>query len=84
MVRYYKPLSSPLGLGLTVRCLVFARGFAVDHDSTANIDPANISHWIKAGKLVCAFNRFVASDPRVIVTVLPFFDGVSEICLKQL
>lgn len=84
MVRYFKPPYAPLALkALTNLGLVFARGFTIDHESTANIDPANIAHWTKAGELVSAFNRFVAEDSRVIVTVLPFFDGVSEICLRQ-
>ena len=47
----------------------------------ANIDPARKGHWIEAGRLVRDFNEYVAKEPRVKVTVLPFFDGVSEICL---
>lgn len=69
---------------LTIYCAVFARGFAVDVKNTSNIDPANIDHWIQAGRLVDEFNSFVANDPRLNVTVFPFFDGVSEISLKQL
>lgn len=67
---------------LTARSAVFARGFAVDNDNTANIDPAKIDHWIEAGKLVTEFNSFVAGDKRISVIMLPFFDGISEIRWK--
>jgi hypothetical protein len=59
--------------------LVFARGFAVSQEETANIDTNDIPHWVEAGELVRQFNSFVAGDPRVHVTMLPFFDGLSEI-----
>ncbi len=62
---------------------VFARGFAVDMHNMANIDPAARDHWMEAGKLVQDFNSFVANDPRILVTMLPFFDGISEIRLKN-
>lgn len=62
---------------------VFARGFAVDSHNIANIEPALIAHWIEAGELVRDFNSFVTADPRVTVTMLPFFDGISEIRLKS-
>ena len=67
---------------LTVPSIVFARGFAVDSDNKANIDPAEINHWIDAGKLVTEFNSFVAGDPRISVIMWPIFDGISEICWK--
>ncbi|KXT18078.1 hypothetical protein AC579_4530 [Pseudocercospora musae] len=63
---------------------VFARGFAVSSGNTANLpEPLNLGHWEDAGLLVREFNDFVASDRRVDVTVLPIFDGVSEIRLKR-
>ena len=61
---------------------MFARGFAVDRQNVANIDPATLDHWINAGGLVREFNTFVANDPRISVTMLPFFDGISEITWK--
>ena len=62
---------------------VFARGFAVSTENTANIDPTRLDHWIEAGRLVKDFNSFIAGDVRVTVAILPFFDGISEIRLKQ-
>ena len=62
--------------------IVFARGFAVDDGNTANIDAAKRDHWANAGRLVNDFNHFVAKDPRVVVSVFPFFDGISEIALS--
>jgi len=62
---------------------VFARGFAVDTSNLANIDSTKINHWIDSGKLVNDFNSYVAKNPCVSVTLLPFFDGISEIRLKD-
>lgn len=61
---------------------VFARGFVVG-ESPANIDGARLDHWNEAGKLVVDFNAYIAADPRITVTIWPFFDGISEIKLKH-
>ena len=61
---------------------VFARGFVLDAENMANIDPTEQAHFIDSGKLVDEFNTFVANDRRVKVTTLPFFDGISEISLS--
>ncbi|CAI7592951.1 unnamed protein product [Penicillium viridicatum] len=61
---------------------VFARGFVVG-ESPANIDRARLDHWNEAGKLVVDFNAYIAADPRITVTIWPFFDGISEIKLKH-
>lgn len=63
--------------------IVFARGFIVESQNTANIDAARIGHWIEAGEIVRNFNSFVATDPRITVSMLPFFDGISEIRLAS-
>jgi len=67
---------------LTFWAAVFARGFAVDSENVANIDSAKTEHWTEAGSMVREFNTFVASDARICVTMLPFFDGISEIRMK--
>lgn len=52
-------------------------------ENLVNIDHARLDHWNEAGRIVDDFNAFVATDTRVLVTVWPFFDGISEIRLKS-
>lgn len=58
---------------------VFARGFVSGIDALANIEPSTVGHWMKAGALMRAFNAFVKNEARVVVSIVPIFDGVSEI-----
>ncbi|OIW29125.1 S-adenosyl-L-methionine-dependent methyltransferase [Coniochaeta ligniaria NRRL 30616] len=60
---------------------VFARGFVIG-EARGNIDPAKLDHWKQSGQVVLDFNAFVAADPRVTVTIWPFFDGIAEIKLR--
>lgn len=62
---------------------VFARGFVSGVDALANIDPNTVGHWRNAGTLMREFNAFVNNDARVIVSIVPIFDGVSEIRWKN-
>lgn len=39
-------------------------------------------YWVECGTALRNFNRFVAHDSRVDVTMLPLFDGVSMIKWK--
>lgn len=62
---------------------VFARGFVVDKNNSANIDPLELDRWVQAGELMQAFNRALMDDPRIDVTLLPIFDGVSRVRWKR-
>ncbi|KAH7378293.1 S-adenosyl-L-methionine-dependent methyltransferase [Pyrenochaeta sp. MPI-SDFR-AT-0127] len=62
---------------------IFARGFVSDVDALANIEPSTVGHWRKAGALMRDFNAFVKNEARVTVSIVPIFDGVSEIRWKH-
>lgn len=40
------------------------------------------SYWTECGKALRKFNEYVVNDPRVDVTMLPLFDGISLIKWK--
>lgn len=63
--------------------VVFARGFVCGVDALANIEPSTVGHWRKAGALMRDFNAFIKNEARVVVSMVPIFDGVSEICWKH-
>ncbi|KAI9870081.1 MAG: hypothetical protein M1830_004707 [Pleopsidium flavum] len=76
-----KKLLSPNGIILCDN--VFARGLTFGKDSfNPYLDNAVRPYWTDCGKALDQFNTFVASDPRVDVTMLPLFDGVSQIKWK--
>jgi predicted O-methyltransferase YrrM len=62
---------------------VFARGFVSDIDAWANIELSTVGHWRKAGAMMKKFNAFIKNDARVVVSVVPMFEGVSEIRYKH-
>lgn len=62
---------------------VFARGLTVGKDVSPSLSNAVRPYWTACGQALQQFNAFVASDPRVDVTVLPLFDGISQIKWKE-
>ena len=40
-------------------------------------------YWTACGKALAQFNSYVVNDPRVDVTVVPVFDGISQIKWKS-
>jgi hypothetical protein len=78
------PVSCTLSLeGLFGTCLivVLSRGLVVD-DSEANPYHKQDFRLVNA-KAMKDFNEYVASEPRVEVVVLPLFDGLGLIRLKD-
>ncbi|MCJ1360923.1 hypothetical protein MMC16_000018 [Acarospora aff. strigata] len=75
-----KKLLSPTGIILCDN--VFARGLTIAEDVNPHLDPKVRDYWLACGKALAHFNTYVASDPRVDVTMLPVFDGVSQIKWK--
>ncbi|KAI9835616.1 MAG: hypothetical protein M1837_003705, partial [Sclerophora amabilis] len=73
-------LLSPNGIILCDN--VFARGLTIGKDTNPHLDDAVRPYWTECGKALDHFNKYVASDPRVDVTMLPLFDGVSQIKWK--
>lgn len=62
---------------------VFARGLTVGKDVSPSLSNAVRPYWTACGQALQQFNTFVVSDPRVDVTVLPLFDGISQIKWKE-
>jgi len=61
---------------------IFARGMTISTAANQELDNAVRPYWTECGKALRTFNDFVVSDPRVDVTMLPVFDGVSMIKWK--
>ncbi len=62
--------------------VVFARGLTIGEDINPHLESSKREYWLACGKALDHFNRYVASDDRVDVTMLPVFDGVSQIKWK--
>jgi predicted O-methyltransferase YrrM len=62
---------------------VFARGLTLGKDMNPSLSNAVRPYWTACGRALAKFNEFVANDGRVDVTVLPLFDGVSQIKWKD-
>ncbi|MCJ1367963.1 hypothetical protein MMC16_007101 [Acarospora aff. strigata] len=62
---------------------VFARGLTVGKDVSPSLSNAVRPYWTACGRALARFNEFVVNDGRVDVTVLPLFDGVSQIKWKE-
>ncbi|KAI9716370.1 MAG: hypothetical protein M1812_005437 [Candelaria pacifica] len=61
---------------------VFARGMTISTSANPELDNNVRPYWTECGKALRKFNDFVVSDPRVDVTMLPLFDGVTMIKWK--
>lgn len=61
---------------------VFARGMTISENANPYLLDNVRSYWTKCGQALEKFNSYVASDLRVDVTILPLFDGVSQIKWK--
>ena len=61
---------------------VFARGMTISNKANPYLLDDVRSYWTKCGQALDQFNSYIANDPRVDVTVIPVFDGVSQIKWK--
>lgn len=61
---------------------VFARGMTISTSANPELNNSVRSYWTECGKALQKFNKYVVNDPRVDVTMLPVFDGVSMIKWK--
>ncbi|KAL9036524.1 MAG: hypothetical protein Q9180_004252 [Flavoplaca navasiana] len=61
---------------------VFARGMTISTSANPDLDNSVRPYWTECGKALQKFNDYVVNDPRVDVTMLPVFDGVSMIKWK--
>lgn len=61
---------------------VFARGMTISTSANPELDNSVRPYWTECGKALQKFNEYVVNDPRVDVTMLPVFDGVSMIKWK--
>ncbi|KAK5628335.1 hypothetical protein RRF57_004050 [Xylaria bambusicola] len=85
----YKPIVAQIlarGLldeqGIMLVDNVFARGFVLGIQGSQNVAADTLDHWTEAGKIVQDFNDFLAASSSIRVTIMPFFDGIAEICLN--
>lgn len=62
---------------------VFAKGLTVGKDVSPTLSNAVRPYWTACGQALQQFNTYVVSDPRVDVTVLPLFKGISRIKWKD-
>ncbi|PGH33548.1 hypothetical protein GX50_03620 [[Emmonsia] crescens] len=62
---------------------VFARGMTISTSSNPTLSDSVRPYWTACGKALRQFNNAVIEDPRVDVVMLPVFDGVSFIKLKD-
>lgn len=67
---------------LLTGCTVFARGMTISEKANPYLLDDVRSYWTKCGQALDKFNSYIASDPRVDVTIIPVFDGVSQIKWK--
>ena len=63
--------------------LVFARGLTIGKDVSPSLSNAVRPYWTACGAALAQFNDFMVKDDRVDVTVLPLFDGISQIKWKS-
>ncbi|KAL8877427.1 MAG: hypothetical protein Q9192_008668 [Flavoplaca navasiana] len=68
--------------GVIVCDNVFARGMTISTSANPELDNSVRPYWTECGKALQKFNEYVVNDPRVDVTMLPVFDGVSMIKWK--
>ncbi|KAL8982147.1 MAG: hypothetical protein Q9205_003257 [Flavoplaca limonia] len=68
--------------GVIVCDNVFARGMTISTSANPDLDNSVRPYWTECGKALQKFNEYVVNDPRVDVTMLPVFDGVSMIKWK--
>jgi predicted O-methyltransferase YrrM len=68
--------------GLIVCDNVFARGLTFGEEGNSNL-VAKRGYWLECGRALDHFNRWVRSDERVDVVLLPLFDGVTLISWKR-
>lgn len=61
---------------------VFARGMTINENFNPYLPKSTRTYWVECGKALDKFNTYVANDPRIDVTMLPLFDGVSQIKWK--
>ncbi|KAL8728428.1 MAG: hypothetical protein Q9166_005390 [cf. Caloplaca sp. 2 TL-2023] len=61
---------------------IFARGMTISTSANPELDNRVRPYWTECGKALRKFNEFVVNDPRVDVTMLPLFDGISLIKWK--
>ena len=64
------------------RSVVFARGMTISTSANPVLANDVRPYWTECGKVLRKFNEYVLNDPRVDVTMLPLFDGVSMIKWK--
>ena len=70
-----------LPLGVALLMIVLSRGLVVDNTES---NPYQADDWRRRnGEAMKEFNDHVAKDPRVEVVVLPLFDGLGLIRLKD-
>ncbi|OJD20861.1 hypothetical protein ACJ73_07801 [Blastomyces percursus] len=69
--------------GLIMCDNVFARGMTISTASNPTLPDSVRPYWTACGKALRQFNNAVIEDPRVDVVMLPVFDGVSLIKLKD-
>ncbi|EEH46741.2 uncharacterized protein PADG_02839 [Paracoccidioides brasiliensis Pb18] len=69
--------------GLIMCDNVFARGMTISTSSNPILAGSSRSYWTECGKALRQFNAAVNQDPRIDVVMLPVFDGVSLIKLKN-
>lgn len=62
---------------------VFARGMTISTASNPTLPDSVRPYWTECGRALRHFNNAVIEDPRVDVVMLPVFDGVSFIKLKD-
>lgn len=54
----------------------------ISTSANPELDNSVRPYWTECGKALQKFNEYVVNDPRVDVTMLPVFDGVSMIKWK--
>ncbi|KAL2367739.1 hypothetical protein RJZ57_007894 [Blastomyces gilchristii] len=69
--------------GLIMCDNVFARGMTISPEFNPTLPDSVRPYWTACGKALRQFNNAVIEDPRVDVVMLPVFDGVSFIKLKD-
>lgn len=81
MVSFPTPVSQITSANLYSR-LVLLEGLVIDPSIVKNFPEEIQVPYLAIADKMAAFNRYVAKEPRVTTTMIPLFNGITQIMWK--